>query len=415
MLLRIILLCIVLMLPCVSPAMAVPMTLHEAVQRAQATHPSVAQAKLDIARAQAQLQQFKAAILPSVAAVGQWTQLDSDRISGGHVVLPASQLYAAVALTVPVLVPQRWVAWRHAQDAENVAEMSVAAARWDVGVAAARLWLSLLTTQRQVEVLERAQETAKVHLGFAEQRRKGGIGNQLDIVRAAQEVAQADALVKAYGALRVKLAEQLAFLTDASPPVTPVGDCPLALEATLATDASLRPDVRAVERRIQAALRVVNDSTADWYPSVFATVLPFAQWPALSTVPNLGLQAQLIVNFPIFDWGARRGLEQERQAIAEQLQVQKTGLERQIAADARAARGAWMAATSALQAARDALGWAQEGLNLAQIAWRAGASTNLEVVDAERRTRDAATAVVVAEDAVRQAWLDASVAGGGLP
>ena len=45
----------------------------------------------------------------------------------------------------------------------------------------------------------------------------------------------------------------------------------------------------------------------------------------------------------------------------------------------------------------------------------AGATTNLDVVDAERRARDAATAVVGAEDAVRQAWLETLVARGVLP
>ena len=395
---------------------AVPLTLHEAVERAQASHPTVLQSQADVARAQAQLDQAKATSLPSAAFLAQYTQLDGDRLSAGKVVLPASQGYAALAITVPVLVPQRWATWRHAEDAATVAEAAAQDARWQVGVATARLWLSLLAAERQIDVLERAKATAQTHLGFAQDRKKGGLGNQLDTVRAAQEVAQADALVKANQVVLAKMREQLAFLTGSAETVEPAGPPDLPQPPTPTVDETPdRPDVRALEGRLRAARRIVDDSSADWLPAVFATVTPFAQVPALPTVPNLGLQAQLVLNVPVFEWGGRTGLKHEREAQVAQLDAQRAGLVRQIAADARAAVAAWQAAEAALGATKDVLRWAQEGLTLAQTAWKAGATTNLDVVDAERRARDAATAVVVAEDALRQAWLEALVARGVLP
>ncbi len=45
-------------------------------------------------------------------------------------------------------------------------------------------------------------------------------------------------------------------------------------------------------------------------------------------------------------------------------------------------------------------------LEITNISFRAGATTNIEVIDAQRRARDADTAVAVAEDQVRQARLD---------
>ena len=48
-------------------------------------------------------------------------------------------------------------------------------------------------------------------------------------------------------------------------------------------------------------------------------------------------------------------------------------------------------------------------------AYQAGATGNLEVIDAERRARDADNAAVVAEDAVRQARLDLLAATGHFP
>ena len=395
---------------------AVPLTLHEAVQRAQDTHPNVLQAQADVARAQAQLDQAKSTALPTLGLLAQYTQLDGARMSGATVLLPASQGYAALALTVPVLVPQRWASWRHADDATTVAEAAQQDARWQVGVATARLWLSLLAAERQVEVLERAKATAESHLGFAQARRTGGLGNQLDAVRAAQEAAQADALVKANQVLLAKMAEQLAFLTASESAVTPAGSSDLPQPPTTTNaERPVRADVRALDQRLRAARRVVDDSRADWWPSVFASVTPFLQLPALPTVPNAGLQAQVVLNLPVLEWGGRTGLRHEREAAVAQLDAQRAGLARQIAAEERAALAAWQAGDAALHATREVLRWANEGLTLAQMAWKAGATTNLDVVDAERRARDAATAVVGAEDAVRQAWLETLVARGVLP
>jgi outer membrane protein TolC len=49
------------------------------------------------------------------------------------------------------------------------------------------------------------------------------------------------------------------------------------------------------------------------------------------------------------------------------------------------------------------------------LAYHAGATTNIEVIDAERRARDADSAVIIAEDNVRQARLDLLVAAGQFP
>jgi outer membrane protein TolC len=50
-----------------------------------------------------------------------------------------------------------------------------------------------------------------------------------------------------------------------------------------------------------------------------------------------------------------------------------------------------------------------------ETAWRAGATTSLDVVDAERTARDADSAAVIAEDAARQARLDLLAAAGKFP
>ena len=69
----------------------------------------------------------------------------------------------------------------------------------------------------------------------------------------------------------------------------------------------------------------------------------------------------------------------------------------------------------ALVHARRAAEQANQVVQITDVAFREGATTNIEVIDAQRRARDADTAVAVAEDGVRRARLDLLNALGRFP
>jgi len=54
-------------------------------------------------------------------------------------------------------------------------------------------------------------------------------------------------------------------------------------------------------------------------------------------------------------------------------------------------------------------------VDIVNISFRAGAATNIEVIDAEGRARDADTAVGSAEDVLRRARLELLTAAGRFP
>jgi outer membrane protein len=64
---------------------------------------------------------------------------------------------------------------------------------------------------------------------------------------------------------------------------------------------------------------------------------------------------------------------------------------------------------------RSAAQQAAEVLKITTFAFEAGATTNLEVIDAQRQARDADSSAAVAEDAVRRAQLDLLTALGRFP
>jgi len=58
---------------------------------------------------------------------------------------------------------------------------------------------------------------------------------------------------------------------------------------------------------------------------------------------------------------------------------------------------------------------ANEVQQITDVAFREGATTNIEVIDAQRRARDAETDAAIAEDALRRARFELLLATGRFP
>jgi outer membrane protein TolC len=123
----------------------------------------------------------------------------------------------------------------------------------------------------------------------------------------------------------------------------------------------------------------------------------------------------MVFTVPLFDAGQRRGQARERGALVDVIRAARLNAERQAGSEIRTAREAVAATERALQYARVAAEQANEVLRITDVAFREGATTNIEVVDAQRRARDAETAAAIAEDAVRRARLELLVATGRFP
>jgi outer membrane protein TolC len=125
--------------------------------------------------------------------------------------------------------------------------------------------------------------------------------------------------------------------------------------------------------------------------------------------------AQLAAVWPVFAGGLRPAQSKERGALASEAEEALRGVMRQARSEVRLSFEAMRYAYAGYDAARRGAETAVAALDLANQAYRAGATSNLEVIDAERRARDAATTAVIAEDAVRQANLDLLSAAGRFP
>jgi len=405
-------------------------TFDQALQRA-AQHATSAQlAAREVARAQALLTESRAGSLPLVSANGTYTRIDAGRtttalVPSGPPVSPGvfgevtSKTISTVplnannenlAVSAPLFAPSRWYQWSHSADQVDVARASERDVRRSVALTAARAYLTIVSQKRAIEVSRRAVQTAAAHFDYSRTRRQGGIGNTLDEARAEQLLVAG--LERAQEALGLATGADAPLDAGAEPdltggPATPDEGARAAQER--------RTDVVLARERAAAAHRVVRDSWADWLPTLNLAAQVYRQSPGTTNTPSKGWQAQLILNFPLFEGGLRVGQANERSALAAEAQLQLDGTLSQARSDVRLAYQSLQHNQKALEESRLAADRAGAALAIVTQAFQAGATTSLDVTDAERTARDADGSAVVAEDAVRQSRLDLLAAVGAFP
>ena len=156
-------------------------------------------------------------------------------------------------------------------------------------------------------------------------------------------------------------------------------------------------------------------SWTEYLPNITLLGQPFYQNPSSLSLPETGWQAQAVLTWYLYDGGARYGRTHQRDAALAQARIQLEAALAQANSDVRASIDNVERTAAAVERARNSARLANDAMHLADVAYRAGASTNLELIDAQRRARDAETIAVIAEDNQRQAALDLLAAAGRFP
>ena len=393
-------------------------TFEEAVRRAISSHPTVKQAAAGVLRAQAVLQQMRARSRPSADASFTTNVIEPVTSFGGQSIVPRTQTLTTASLTVPVFTPVSWAERNQAADQVNVSERAQADAQRAIATAAAESYLAVITARRIVELNERARDTARAHYEYANQRLQGGIGSRLNALRAQEELSGSEARVEEARLALRRAQEALGVLIATDRPIDAFAEPVFELPSDATPDAALirgRQDVQLITAREAAAVRVASDSWKDRLPAVTTVVTPQVLAPAGLFADAQSWRATVLFSVPLFDPGQRQGRARERQALVEVARADRDNVERQAASEIRAAREAIRSTERARDFARQAASQANEVQQITDVAFREGATTNIEVIDAQRRARDAETSATIADDAVRRARLELLLASGLFP
>jgi outer membrane protein len=393
-------------------------TFDEAIRRAVTNNPTIRQAAAGILRAEAILQQTRALSLPSLNATLATNVIGPVPSFAGQNIVPRTQLTTSAVVAVPVLQPVLWAQRNQAADEVLVSQRESDDIRRQIAIATAEAYLAILTQKRQLELNERARDNAKAHFDYAEQRYQGGLGSRLNALRAQQSLSTDEARVEVARFTVVRAQEALGVLTGANAPVDAAGDPSFEVPPSPTPERELlqaRTDVRLVISRESAAQRVLSDSWREYLPSVTTLFAPQLLTPSGLFAQPRSWSLSFVGTVPIFEFGERRGRQRERQAIVDSIRAERENIEREASSEVRTAREAVSSSERALDRARAAAEQALEVLRITDIAFREGATTNIEVIDAQREARDTETGRVIAEDAVRRAQLDLLVAIGRFP
>jgi len=208
-------------------------------------------------------------------------------------------------------------------DAQTAAT-DVVAARVSVVAEVARNYMDLRAAQARAALLDGIVAQRREKLRLAQKRVELRIGTRVDADRAEAELAQASAdasepaaaIAQAQQALAVLLAEDAPDATLAAAAPQPelaalaIGETPADLLRT-------RPEIRKAELNVLKAAGELGLARADLYPKLALGGSLTSSTRMVGDIdrPNKGIPAVgPVIQWPIFDWGARHDLVDARDA-----------------------------------------------------------------------------------------------------
>ncbi len=258
-------------------------------------------------------------------------------------------------------------------------------------------YVDLRGAEREVDVARRNIEAQRGTVELTETLVREGLGNHADVARARGLLRGTEAAVPLLEARIAGAAHRLAVLTGGDAQdirrrldaASTLPGTPAAPELGVPSDLlKARPDIRAAERELAAATARIGVATADLYPRVVL----FGRFGVDSTEADTLFDSGSIsfgfgpaVRWPLLDYGRVRA----------QIQAQGARQQAALASYERAVATAIMEVETSIALLRsrresreslaDALANDREALFLVETRFREGATSFLDVLDAQRR------------------------------
>ena len=322
-----------------------------------------------------------------------------------------------ITVSAPILAAAQWAATTQARERVEIARLATADTRRQVAVSVAGAYLGVIAQKRLVGIAERSLETARAQEDYNRKRREGGIGSRLNELRAGQVVSTDETLVEMFRLGLLRAQEALGVLLGEDQPFDTDGEPTFDLAPAASPDDWMdsRSDMRLLFAARKASQNILKGSSKDWWPTVSVVFDPQYLTPAGLFQPSKSWRLSFQLRQTLFNGGERAGVQRVREANAQVADFSLAQGQIQARAEIRNARASVASHERALQSATRAAEQGNEVLKITIIAFDAGASTNIEVIEAQRAARDAESALAQAEDALRLARFDLLVALGRFP
>jgi multidrug efflux system outer membrane protein len=301
----------------------------------------------------------------------------------------------------------------------------------------ARNYVNLRGYQHRYEIAQRNLSSQRETLELTQDRRKRGVVTELDVARAAAQVAKSESQLpllrrqqaESIHRIALLLVQQPEALTEELSRMAPIPVPPP--EIAIGVPAELlrrRPDIRRAERELAAATARVGQATADLYPR-FSLTGNFAMISAdtkdLFDWRSRSFGVGPSVSWPIFDAGRLRRAVDIRTAQQEEAMAE---YERTVLGALEEVHNAIVTFATEQERRRslvDEVAADRTAAEVAQAQYKQGVVDFLNVLDAQRSLfesedqladsdREVTTALVALYKALAGGWEPISSAPGGM-
>jgi len=371
-----------------------PITLQEALEVAQRNSRELKEAKLQLERARATLQEAKAGLNPTVNAELDYTFQDSAIARSLSSPTPYSQPFnGRVGVNYNIFTNGRVQAdIRAAENNVRLREVEVNRVEQTLRLNVITAYYRLQNADEQVRIRQKSVENNLRSLQDTQALERAGVGTKFDVLQAEVQLAEAQqALQQAIGEQynnRRNLARLLEFPPNvdlsAADPIVQAKDWELSLEETIITALRNRSDLDSSRLQKLIAQEQARSVQAQLGPqvSLFADY-GFADNFSQPGGIGLGYALGARLNLSLFDGGVAEARINQRladQAIADNQFAQ---IVNQIRFEVEQAFSNLQSNRQQIATANKAVESATEALRLARLRLSAGVGTQLEVIRTE--------------------------------
>lgn len=372
------------------------LTLDECVRIAWGEQPQVAIAEKSWRLAEERVKSIRANLFPQISAGYQFRRYLSTRIGFqigvGQIQVQEPVEFKETSLTVSQLLFDSFqtpLQIRQAKAQANASSHAYERTRADIALQVAQQYLEVLRARALVKLQERVLERAKRLLEAAEAGYKAGTAAKLDVLRAQVQVRNAEVdLIAAQNQERIAMLNLRNlmgvsddFVFDIAEPVEERYEPP-SLTECLAQALRQRPEVREAEWQRQSAEVAKQLARINALPVVNISG-SYNRYPSTTRITDKEWAINLIVSYPIFDGGRVRAELEQAKLQVEQSELNLKRTLDNIRLQVQQAYSNWQNAVERLSAAQEAVKEASETARLTEEAYKAGAASLLDVINAQ--------------------------------
>lgn len=380
--------------PTPKPAAASGLRLADAVATALASQPQLRQAAAELEGARAAANQSRASLLPSLSVSTSY-QFGPSRQNVNQVGVPVTNLgnYALGVNADQMLWDFGQARSRYDAQLAQV-DAQTQTSRQTTLVVLLNVRTAFFTARANQTLVTVAQETLANQLRHQSRTRslvEIGTRAPIDLAQTSADVASAQLqLINAQNALQTAKAQLNQAMgveggtdfTIADETMAPVAGEDKGLDALLGEAVANRPDLAAMQSRLQAQSLLVDAAEHANYPSLRASAGAGSNGTPISS-PNNNWNLGVGLSWPLYTGGAREAQADQARANLEGLRAQADTLRQQLRLAVEQARLAVVSAKAAQVAAAEATKAARTQLDLAEGRYGAGVGSILELGDAQ--------------------------------